>query len=133
MMTIHLAKKGEAGRDILPVLNTASLVEIDDEFGGINPAIEAMKADRGWRKATVKVVTILCNEGLVEMGEKPVLKYEDVLRMIEPAQIARAGLACLEAIDRGMRMEHEVKTGPRDPVLEEIEKKEEPAKAACAE
>ena len=132
MMTIHLAKKGEAGRDILPVLNTASLVEIDDEFGGINPAIEAMKADRGWRKATVKVVTILCNEGLVEMGEKPVLKYEDVLRMIDPTQVAMAGLACMEAIAKGMHMEHEVKSGPRDPVLEEIEKKEEPAKAACA-
>lgn len=132
MMTIHLAKKGEAGRDILPVLNTASLVELDDEFGGINPTIDAMKADRGWRKATVKVATILCNEGLVEMGEKPDLKYEDVLRMIDPTQVAIVGVACMKAITKGMHMEHEVKTGPRDPVLEEIEKKEEPAKAACA-
>lgn len=132
MMTIHLAKKGEAGRDILPVLNMASLVEIDDEFGGINPAIEAMKADKGWRKATVKVATILCNEGLVEMGEKPDLKYENVLRMIHPMMIAQAGVACLEAITRGLRMEHEVKSQPRDPVLEEIEKKEGPAKAASA-
>lgn len=132
MMTIHLAKKGEAGRDILPVLNTASLIELDDEFGGIDPTIKALSADKGWRKATVKVVTILCNEGLVETGEEPVLKYEDVMRMIEPTQIARAGLACLEAITKGMHMEHVVKTGPRDPVLEEIEKKEEPAKAACA-
>lgn len=132
MMTIHLARKGEAGRDILPVLNTASLIEIDEEFGGINPAIDAMKADKGWRKATVKVVTILCNEGLVEMGEEPVLKYEDVMRMIHPAMIAQAGVACLEAIAGGLRMEHEVKSQPRDPVLEEIEKKEEPAKAACA-
>ena len=132
MMTIHLAKKGEAGRDILPVLNTASLIEIDEEFGGINPAIDAMKADKGWRKAAVKVVTILCNEGLVEMGEEPVLKYEDVMRMIHPKMIAQAGVACLEAITRGLRMEHDVKSKPRDPVLEEIEKKEEPAKAACA-
>ena len=132
-MKIHLAKKGEAGRDILPVLNTASLVELDDEFGGVNQTIDALRADKGWRKATVKVATILCNEGLVDMGEEPVLKYEDVLRMIEPTQIARAGLACLEAIAKGMHMEHVVKTGPRDPVLEEIEKKEEPAKAACAE
>lgn len=132
MMTIHLAKKGETGRDILPVLNTASLIEIDEEFGGINPAIDAMKADKRWRKATVKVVTILCNEGLVEMGEEPILKYEDVMRMIHPTMIAQAGVACLEAITRGLRMEHEVKSQPRDPVLEEIEKKEEPAKAACA-
>lgn len=131
MKTIHLGKKGEAGRDILPVLNTASLIEIDDEFGGINPAVDAMKADKGWRKATVKVATILCNEGLVEMGEKPDLKYEDVKRMIHPSMLGQAGVACLAAITKGMRMEHEVKSGPRDPVLEEIEKKEEPAKAAC--
>lgn len=131
MMTIHLAKKGEAGRDILPVLNTASLVELDEEFGGINPTIEAMRADKGWRKATVKVVTILCNESLVEMGEEPNLKYEDVLRMIEPTRVAEAGVACLKAIMKGMHMEHKINAAPRDPVLEEIEKKEEPARAAC--
>lgn len=130
-MKIHLEKKGEAGRDILPVLNTASLIEIDEAFGGLNPAIEAMRADKGWRKATVRVVTILCNEGLTEAGENPDLTEEKVKRMLHPSQIALAGTACLAAITKGMQMEHEVKAAPRDPVLEEIEKKEEPAKAAC--
>lgn len=130
-MKIHLEKKGEAGRDILPVLNTASLIEIDEAFGGLNPAIDAMRAEKGWRKATVRMVTILCNEGLTEAGEKPDLTEEKVKRMLHPSQIALAGTACLAAITKGMRMEHEVKAAPRDPVLEEIEKKEEPARAAC--
>lgn len=130
-MKIHLAKKGEAGRDILPVLNTASLIEIDEEFGGLGEAVDAMKADKGWRKAVVKMVTILCNEGLTDEGKEPDLTAEKVKRMIHPSQIATAGAACLAAITKGMRMEHETKAAPRDPVLEEIEKKEEPAKAAC--
>ena len=130
-MKIHLAKKGEAGRDILPVLNTASLIELDDEFGGVSPTIDALRADKGWRKATVKVATILCNEALVQMGEEPNLKYEEMLRMIEPTHLPAAGMACLQAIIKGMHMEHKIQTAPRDPVLEEIEKKEEPAKAAC--
>lgn len=128
---IHLAKKGEAGRDILPVLNTASLIEIDDAFGGINPAMDAMNADKGWRAAVVRVVTILCNEGLIEAGEEPDLTEEGVKRMLHPTEIAPAGVACLAAITKGLRMDHEIKGNPRDPVLEEIEKKEEPAKAAC--
>ena len=130
-MKIHLAKNGETGRDILPVLNTASLIEIDEEFGGLGEAIDAMKAEKGWRKATVRMVTILCNEGLTEEGAEPDLTAEKVKRMIHPSKIAEAGVACLAAITKGMRMEHKTQTAPRDPVLEEIEKKEEPAKAAC--
>ena len=131
MMTIHLAKEDEAGRDILPVLNTASLIELDDAFGGVREAIDAMKADKGWRKATVRVVTILCNEGLVKAGEEPTLTENDVKRMLHPAAIADAGVKCLHAITKGMKMEHKTKNVPRDPVLEEIEKKGEPARAAC--
>lgn len=130
-MKIHLEKKGEAGRDILPVLNTASLLEIDEVFGGVAPAFQAMKADKGWRKAVVQVTTILCNEGLVEIGEEPVLTVEKVKRMIAPTMLPQAGYACMKAMVKGMHMEHEIKAAPRDPVLEEIEKKEEPAKAAC--
>lgn len=130
-MKIHLAKKGEAGRDILPVLNTASLIEIDEEFGGLGEAVDAMKADKGWRKAVVKMVTILCNEGLTDEGKEPDLTVEKVKRMIDPAMLMTAGVACMKAIMKGMHMEHETKTAPRDPVLEEIEKKEEPARAAC--
>lgn len=130
-MKIFLARKGEAGREILPVLNTASLIEIDEQFGGLNAAIEAMKADKGWRAATIRVVVILCNEGLIDAGERPDLTEEAVKRMIHPARIAQAGAACLEAIVRGMRMEHETKERPRDPVLEEIEKKTEPERAVC--
>ena len=131
MKKIWLEKMGETGREILPVLNVASLIEIEEKYETISKAVDAMAGKSKWRKHVVTVATIMCNEGLKMDGEKPTLTEDDVKYMLHPAMLAEVGAACIEAINRGMRMDHSAgKEKPRDPVLEEIEKKEEPAKAA---
>ena len=130
MKKIRLARRGETGREILPVLNVASLIEIDEKYGSITKAVELMAGKTNWRKHVVAVATILLNEGLKAEGAKPDLTEESVKYMLMPAMLPEVGAACIEAINRGMKMEHEIEEKPRDPVLEEIEKKEDPAEAA---
>lgn len=130
MKKIRLARRDETGREILPVLNVASLIEIEEKYDSIGKAVEAMTSKTKWRKHVIAIATILCNEGLKEEGEKPDLTEEAVKYMTVPAMLTDVGMACIEAINRGMKMEHKAEDKPRDPVLEEIEKKEEPAQAA---
>jgi hypothetical protein len=127
MKKIRLARRGETGREILPVLNVASLIEIEEKYESIGKAVDAMMSKTKWRKHVIAIATILCNEGLKEEGEKPDLTEETVKYMLLPAMLPGVGMACIEAINKGMKMEHETEEKPRDPVLEEIEKKEAPA------
>ena len=74
-----------------------------------------------------KMVRILGNAGLEEAGEKPDLTDKMIRRMMRPDQIGEMVNAVLDAMAEGMQSEipKEVKTGPVDVTLEEIEKKKE--------
>ena len=78
-------------------------------------------------EAVAKLVTILGNAGLEEAGEAPDLTAKKVLRSVKPLQFSGLVSACMNAMNEGMASEFktEESEGPKDVVLEEINKKKE--------
>jgi hypothetical protein len=78
-----------------------------------------------------KMVAILGNAGLEENDKDPDLTEKKVLRAMKPGDLVKAMNACVEAMNEGMASEvmteDKKEEGPVDVVLEEIEKKKEPA------
>lgn len=113
---------------IMPIFDVPAWADVEEKFGSLDAALEAMKKDRGWQRATISMVTILCNRALEMAGEKP-LEEKEVARLLAPKHAPMARNNCMWAIADGLRMEH---TGePEDEqrvdlVLREIEKKAEP-------
>ena len=77
--------------------------------------------------ALAKLVKILGNAALEEKGEAPDLTEKKILRMMKIEDIAKAGSACIDALNEGMASEipEKKKEGPVDVTLEEINKKKE--------
>ena len=113
---------------IMPIFDTPAWDDIEQKFGSLDAAIEKLKADRGWQRATISAATILCNRALELNGEKPI-DEKMAARFITPKKAAGVRNACLIAIATGIHTEHrseEDDSGPIDLVLREIEKKPEP-------
>ena len=77
--------------------------------------------------AVAKMVRILGNAGLEEAGEVPDLTEKKILRAMKPGDLLNMLNACMEAITEGMETEYKSKKddGPKDVVLEELNKKKQ--------
>lgn len=113
---------------IMPIFDVPAWADVEEKFGGLDEALEALKKTKGWQRATISMVTILCNRALEMAGEK-LLTEKDVVRLLAPKHAVKARNNCVWAIADGLCMEHtgEPEDGQRiDLVLREIEKKAEP-------
>lgn len=128
------------GRKIPLVYTTFEMKQIQKEIAPIGQAItlvngrnpddpEDMTRYAGAEHLDTigKMIQIMGNAGLEEIGEVPDLTVKKILRGLRPSQIVDAVAACMDAMNEGMRSEIEVKKpeGPVDVVLEEINKKKE--------
>lgn len=114
---------------IMPIFDIPAWEDIEKKFGSLDEALEKLKGQKGWQRATISMVTILCNRTLDMAGEKP-LDEKTVARLIPARHAIEARTACIVAIADGLRMEHTDKLEENervDLVLREIEKKAEPA------
>lgn len=128
------------GREIPLSYTTEEMLTIQEEVAPLNRAILLATGrnpddedDQSWFGSAEHIRTItamariLGNAALEEMGEKPDLTDKMIRRMMRPDQIGEMVNAVLDAMAEGMQSEipKEVKTGPVDVTLEEIEKKKE--------
>ena len=128
------------GREIPLVYTTWEMKQVQEELGPISRALNLVMGrnpededDQSWFGSAEHIRTItamariLGNAALEEMGEKPDLTDKMIRRMMRPDQIGEMVNAVLDAMAEGMQSEipKEVKTGPVDVTLEEIEKKKE--------
>lgn len=114
--------------EIMPIFDMPAWDDVEEKFGSLDEALEKLKAEKGWRRATITMATILCNRALDLAGDKP-LEERYVTRMMVNRDSYSVRTACLMAITEGLRTEHkgEPKENERiDLVLREIEKKAEP-------
>lgn len=114
---------------IMPIFDIPAWEDIEERFGSLDEALEKLKGQKGWQRATISMTTILCNRTLDMAGEKP-LDEKTVARLMPPRHAIEARTACILAIAAGLAMEHtgEPEENERvDLVLREIEKKAEPA------
>lgn len=115
--------------EIMPIFDMPAWDDVEEKFGSLDAALEKLKAEKGWRRATISMATILCNRALEFAGEKQ-LEERHVARMLVNRDSFSVRTACLLAITDGLNAEHksEDKANERvDLVLREIEKKPEPA------
>ena len=113
---------------IMPIFDVPAWAEVEEKFGSLDEALDALKKGKGWQRATITMTTILCNRAL-EMADENLLTEKDVARLLAPKHAPGARDNCVWAIADGLRMEHvsEPEEGERiDLVLREIEKKAEP-------
>ena len=113
---------------IMPIFDTPAWDDIEQKFGSLDKALEKLKAERGWQRATISAATILCNRALELAGDAPITE-RTAAKFITPKKAAGVRNACLIAIAEGIRTEHrseEDDNEPIDLVLREIEKKAEP-------
>lgn len=114
---------------VMPIFDMPAWGDIEERFGSLKEALDAVSKARGWQRPTAALATILCNR-TIEMSGGELLREKDVMRLIRPQDARQARNACLDAITRGSRMEHKPEDdGPVDLVLAQIEseKKAEPA------
>ena len=114
---------------IMPIFDVPAWGDIEEKFGGLDEALEKLKAKKGWQRATISMTTILCNRALDMAGGK-LLDEKTVTRLMPARHAIEARTACIMAIAKGLAMEHtgEPEENERvDLVLREIEKKAEPA------
>jgi len=124
-----MAEKIKIGKmSVEPVFTVAAWMDIEERFGALGAAVDAMKEDGKWIEATAAMTAILCNQGLRKLGKKPALTQENVLNLMltmKSAQMLKARNLCLAAIVEGSRTETEEDDDeePVDVVLEELQKK----------
>ena len=114
---------------IMPIFDIPAWDEIEQKFGSLDAALEKLKGDKGWKSAMISIAAILCSRTLEMAGEAPI-DEKTVARMIPPKYVMDARIACVQAIAKGLNIEHKEKQEENervDLVLREIEKKEEPA------
>lgn len=113
---------------IVPIFDVPAWEDVEERFGSLDAALDKLRAQKGWQRATIAMAAILCSRALDLTGGKPI-DEKACARMITPRQAAGVRNACLMAISEGIRTEHrseEDENEPIDLVLREIEKKEEP-------
>ena len=113
---------------IMPIFDVPAWEDVEEKFGSLDAALEKLRAQKGWQRATIAMAAILCNRALELTGEK-LIDEKTCARLITPMQAAKVRNACLMAISEGIRTEHrseEDENEPVDLVLREIEKKAEP-------
>lgn len=128
------------GREIPLAYTTEEMLTIQEEIAPLEKTIRLATGrnpededDVSWfggaehLKAISALARILGNAGLEERGEEPDLTDRKIRKMLRPDQLSEMINACLDAMAEGMKSEipKEVKTGPVDVGLEEIEKKKE--------
>ncbi len=121
-----MAEKVKIGKmRVEPVFTVAAWMDIEERFGSLGEAIDAMKENGKWIEATAAMTAILCNHGLRKMGKKSLLTQENVIELMRPVQMVKARNLCLAAIAEGSKTETEEEDDeePVDVVLEELQKK----------
>lgn len=113
---------------VLPLLfNTKAFAAIEREVCLFKDFLENLNGNNG-TDIMIRSIRVMGNEALEAEGKKAVLTNEWLYKNINPAQIGKAKMAVIEAIAAGMKAEHDddKDSGPRDLVLEELNKKKEP-------
>ena len=128
------------GREIPLCYTTEEMLTIQEEIGPLDKTIRLVTGrnpededDTSWFgsaehiKTISAMIKILGNAALEEQGGEQNLTDKAIRRMMRPNQIGEAINAILDAMAEGMQSEipKEVKSGPVDVTLEEIEKKKE--------
>lgn len=80
-------------------------------------------------ESAARLVRILGNAGLEEIGEEPDLTDRKVMKMMRPSDLLDAVNACMDAMTEGMESEipEKEQEGPVDVTLEEMKRKKEKA------
>lgn len=130
------------GRNVPLLYTVYEMKAIQEEIGPLAEAINLVlgrnpedETDRSrylskeHLEAATKLIRILGNAGLEEAGEAPNLTDKMIARAIRPVELPIMISACMDAMNAGMMSEipEKKQDGPVDVVLEEIEKKKEPA------
>lgn len=112
---------------IMPIFDTPAWEDFEKKFGSLDEAIEKLKAEKGWQRATISAATILCNRALELAGEKPI-DEKRMAKYVTPKRAPHVRNICLMAIVEGIHTEHKNDDEDEvvDLVLREIEKKPEP-------
>ena len=113
---------------IMPIFDVPAWGDVEEKFGSLDEALKRLNGNKGWQRATISMVTILCNRTLEMTGDK-LLDERTVARLMPVKHAMEARTACVMAIANGIRTEHtsEPEKNERvDLVLREIEKKAEP-------
>lgn len=129
MITVNLN-----GREIPLIYTVYEMKQIQEQISPLDKYIEIMSGKRGFAnvehlECLAKTIVIMGNAGLEEAGEEPNLTEKKVMRALKPKMIAESVSLCMDAMAEGMQSEipEKKKDGPVDVVLEEMEKKKEPA------
>lgn len=121
-----------AGREITPLFDLTAweMIEDAEEFSSMSDALDAIndrEDEKRCRRATLTIAAILCSNALQAAGEGETITRSQMLRATPPKRIGDVRLACVKAINKGLRSDYdEADEEPVDVVLEEIEKKQTP-------
>lgn len=118
------------GRMIPLKFGMDQFAEIEEEVGYLGDIQDLLMKGKKRVRNVISVIRILGNAGLKAAGEEPDLTEEWLRENMEPQNIMiyqLAAIACMSRAEESEAVKEENENTERDLVLEEINKKKEPA------